>query len=78
MSTDRYAHINNRMTIAVNTSKEESVTPIQVSVDKPVDEQVRSYAAEDLFQGSKKIIIRYANSNYELRITKKSKLILTK
>ena len=66
------------MTIAVNTSKEESVTPIQVSVDKPVDEQVRSYAAEDLFQGSKKIIIRYANSNYELRITKKSKLILTK
>ena len=62
----------------MNTSKEESVTPIQVSVDKPVDEQVRSYAAEDLFQGSKKIIIRYANSNYELRITKKSKLILTK
>ena len=63
----------------VTAMKEKSETPLsEQTAAKPADEQVLVYRASDLFQGSRKIIISYGDSNYELRITKNGKLILTK
>lgn len=47
---------------------------------QPSDElaEVKTVKSEDLFQGARMVHIQHGDSQYQLRLTKENKLILTK
>ena len=54
------------------------VTPIRSDFAKPVQQDIRVFGSDILFDGSNEVGIEHAGSLYRLKITRQGKLILNK
>ncbi|ATU95732.1 hemin uptake protein HemP [Phyllobacterium zundukense] len=55
-----------------------NVTPIRTGLAKPVQQDIRVFGSDILFDGSNEVGIEHAGSLYRLKITRQGKLILNK
>ena len=62
----------------LETRTSSTTTAAKAEPNRPRFDETREYDVQQLFQGDNRILIRFGPSQYEMRITKKGKLILTK
>ncbi|PSH62818.1 MULTISPECIES: hemin uptake protein HemP [Phyllobacterium] len=55
-----------------------NLTPIRTDFAKPMQQDIRIFGSDILFDGSNEVGIEHAGSLYRLKITRQGKLILNK
>jgi hemin uptake protein HemP len=55
-----------------------NLTPIRTDFAKPMQQDIRVFGSDILFDGSNEVGIEHAGSLYRLKITRQGKLILNK